>query len=405
MQRVLFVDHVDRILGGAEINLVELLSAQALGDRWQTACACPPHGPLGRALARHSIRMLPFESPTALARHRVVGRRFSLRATLQAWRALSTAVARLTPLIVSFRPDVVVSCTNKDHFVCAAACRRHGSASVWWVNDLLTPDFFPLLARRAFARRARGGARRLVAVSGAVARSLEALRLPAERIVTIPNGIPLDRYRGLAREEARRILGLPLSGLYVGCIGRFTPWKGQRLFLEIARELLQQGATARFVLVGAAFNEDQAFEAQLRAEAGQGLLRDHVHFLPFQDDIVPALSALDILAHTAIRPEPFGRVLVEAMAVGVPVIAANAGGVPEIVTDGVDGALAPPGDCAGFASGLRRLLVAPEQRERMARRGRETVERRFDLRRVGASMAGLLDDVAAISAQRRKPST
>ncbi|MCC6234089.1 MAG: glycosyltransferase family 4 protein, partial [Verrucomicrobiales bacterium] len=95
-----------------------------------------------------------------------------------------------------------------------------------------------------------------------------------------------------------------------------------------------------------------------------------------------ALSDLDLLVHASLKPEPFGRVLIEAMAVGVPVIAARAGGVPEIVTHELNGMLATPGDLTAYSAALGRLIQDSEYRHRMAEAGRRTVVERFSLERV-----------------------
>ena len=119
---------------------------------------------------------------------------------------------------------------------------------------------------------------------------------------------------------------------------------------------------------------------------------DLVHFIPFQKDPSAVFTGLTALLHTSTLPEPFGRVIVEAMAAGTPVIAANDGGVPEIITDGVDGFLAPPGDVTAYLAALRKLLArAPDAR--LSAAAREKVQRQFSIARVRDDFVRLVGEV------------
>lgn len=379
MRRILFVDHVDRILGGGEINLIEWLEAARARARWELSCACPARGRLGQAVHALGVTTHEHGFAEALNQLRVVGRRFSPWAAWRGWRALAHARVALEKTVRAARPDVVVSCTNKDHFCAGPVCRRLGVPSVWWVNDLLTAEFFSGPSRSAFFWQARRGAAHLVAVSEAGRTALLAGGLPAELVSTIHNGIPWSRYARRERSDWRQRWQLPETARLIGLVGRWTPWKGPELFLRLAQARLAESADEHFVLMGEAFNEDQAFAATLRDFEARAGLAGRVHFLPFQSDMAEALGELSVLVHASLRSEPFGRVIIEAMAVGVPVVAAMAGGVPEIITPDQDGMLAVRGDFHSYLACLRQLARDPATGERLARAGRETVERRFTL--------------------------
>ena len=393
-RRILFVDHVSRILGGAEINLVELAAESAARAQWDLHAACDPEGRLHASLQSLGIPSHPYAFDPTLGTLRIVGRGFPLAGALRSLKAIRRARQDLLRIVTQLRPSVVVSCTNKDHFAAWPACKEAGIPSVWWVNDILSPDFFPWTARRAFRSQATRGASQIVVVSDFARNALIREGLSPERITTIHNGIPLERYQPQPRRTIRNMLAITDAEPLVGIVGRFTPWKGQDLFLRVAQAWCQTSNTGHFVLIGHAFNEDQPYEAALREFIRSQNLRERVHFIPFQRDIASCLSDLDVLVHASLKPEPFGRVVIEAMAVGIPVIAARGGGVPEIVTHSENGLLATPGVAEEYIHHLHVLLNDSDLRARIRDQGQATVAARFSLSRVQTAFESLF---AAVS--------
>jgi len=391
MKRILFVDHVSRILGGGEINLVELLSAAGQTGRWTVACACPQESRLSQALKEIRVQQWDYGFAESLNTLRVVGRRFSLLRSLRGLAALCAARRRLEKVIADFRPEAVVSCTNKDHFCAVSACATASVRSVWWVNDIISADFFPRSVRLMFCWRARR-ASHLITVSNFARQALVSQGLRGELVTTIHNGIPLDRYQRGQRGFLRRQFGLPNDEPLIGILGRYTPWKGQELFLRVAHAWTRENSSGHFVLIGNAFNEEEKYESSLRQFVTEHRLGKRVHFVPFQSNVAAALSDLEVLIHASLRPEPFGRVIIEAMALGVPVIAARAGGVPEIIADGVDGLLANPGDTSDYVIKLRELFASKDLAGKLSRAARETVQKRFTLEVVEDAFERVLSD-------------
>ena len=393
MKRVLFVDHVNRILGGAEINIIELLTSKAAGDSWEIACACASDGRLHDELSGKGIRTFAYSLGDALNTLRVVGKRFSPSRVLSGISVMRKAREELAKIIESFKPDVVVGCTNKDQFVLTPLCRRLGIPAVWWVNDVISSEFFPLSARVAFHWRAKRGASRIVTVSEFAREALLDAGLSGELVQSIHNGIPLDLYSRREKGAFRREFSLPEDEPVVAIVGRWTPWKGQMVFLEMAKHWVERESGGRFLLIGHAFNEDQGYERELRDFVESNRLGDHVHFIPFQKNIAASLTDTNVVVHASTRPEPFGRVLIEAMAMGVPVIGARAGAVPEIITSGHDGFLAAPGDAEDYFQQLRHLLKSKEEYDAIARNGEATVRERFTIERVHGQFDHLFEQV------------
>lgn len=388
MKRVLFVDHVDRILGGAEINLLELLESQkSLKEiQWTTAVACSPLSPLAERLSLSGVEIIPHQFSSSLNQLRVVGRFPSPISMIKAWKAANAATSRLAERIKEWRPSVVVSCANKDHFCAVKACRSVRVPSVWWVNDIVSEDFFPWLFRRLYFKKTFH-AQRLVPVSEYARQALLDGGVPPWKAVTVLNGIPIQRYLQANQPEFRKIFrekfNIPESSIAVAIVGRLTPWKGQRLFLDLAEKALRENVNAfTFVVIGKAFNEDQDYESELRQRVENSeILRTNVKWVPFQDQIEFALAGIDLLAHTSVKPEPFGRTLIEAMSMGKPVLAARAGGVPEIITHGQDGWLAEPGSVESYLEGLLFLAGNEDRRVEMGLQAAKTASERFDVAR------------------------
>ncbi len=173
-----------------------------------------------------------------------------------------------------------------------------------------------------------------------------------EKISLIYNAIDLRRFAPAERDRAR--WGLPPDARVIGGIGRLNYQKNFALFLEIAAAIARQRDDAHFVLAGSGPEE-----SALRRQAASLGLGGRVTFLGYVSDTAQLYPALDFLLMPS-RFEGLPMTLLEAMAMGVPVVASRLDGIAEILTDGVDGSLAAPGDCGDFAARLLALLDDPQ---------------------------------------------
>ncbi|MEW6302088.1 MAG: glycosyltransferase family 4 protein [Verrucomicrobiota bacterium] len=394
MKRVLFVDHVNRILGGAEVNLLELLPVFAHQQRWVPACACANHSPLSRALANFPIKQWEHQFDSALNEARFTNGLLPVLRLPAALKALGNAGGKLNEIFDKFEPHVVVSCTNKDHFCAGRTCKPRRIPSVWWVNDVLSADFFSWPVRRAFFKEAQQHAKRLVVVSEYSRRILVNGGLPEAAVRTVYNGVSVDRYQTAERGIMREMCGLSKDEPVIGLVGRITPWKGHRMFVELAKTWIEARLPGNFVIVGKPFNEDQRFEAELHRFVAKHKFEDRIHFVPFQTNVAATLRDLDVLLHTSLRPEPFGRIIIEAMAAGVTVIAARAGGVPEVITHESDGLLATPGDAADYLNCLHRVVDDATLATQLRENALKTVRARFSMEHMQQQFEQVLDEAA-----------
>ena len=364
--RVLFVDHVARLSGG-EVALARLLEALdgAVDAHVVTFELGPLLVTLGAAGITSEVVAMPART-TDLSRARARG------LPLVALYDSTRQVLRLARRLRQLRPDVVHANSLKSCLVAGVAARLARVPCVWHVRDLVTADEYGRLPAVAIRRLARRLPATVVANSDA---TLAALRLPAgarPARVVVPDPLP-DAF--FAPADGGPAAGARVDGeLVVGIVGRLAPWKGQHVFLDAFAEAFPHGG-ARAHVVGDALFGEHAYRDELHAQAQRLGIADRVEFRGFRHDIRRELAALDVLVHATVTAEPFGQVVVEGMAAGLPVVATDAGGPAEIVTDGVDGLLVPPGDTATLAAVLDRLARNIDLRRTLGRRAREHAAR------------------------------
>ena len=240
---------------------------------------------------------------------------------------------------------------------------------VWHLRDIVTSDHFDKHRLAVIKLLSKRMITHVIANSNASADALKTLaQLPRSSVSVVYNGIdaaPFDRAALIPVAAYRARYGLPADAFLIGSFSRLAHWKGQHVLLEALASMPH----AHAVVVGAALFGEDAYEATLRAQVLAMGLGDRVHFLGFQSDIAGLMHAMDMIVHTSIAPEPFGRVIVEAMLARRPIIAAAAGGALEIITDGVDGVLVSPGDASALAAAVNRLRADPKERDAIVLRG------------------------------------
>lgn len=213
----------------------------------------------------------------------------------------------------------------------------------------------------------------------------------------IPNAVDLAEFDSPGDVRALRAeFGVPPDALLVGTVGRITSWKGQHIFIDALARVSQQHPGVHGVVVGAPDQADGlAYADSLRQQAEQRGLTERLHFTGPRRDVPQVMAALDILVHSAVQPEPFGRVIIEGMAARVPVIASAAGGAVEIISDGETGLLTPPGDAGALAAALDRLLRDPAERGRLGAAGRRLVEECYQVATQVAAVQDFYDQILA----------
>ncbi|MCP5005979.1 MAG: glycosyltransferase family 4 protein [Planctomycetes bacterium] len=196
-----------------------------------------------------------------------------------------------------------------------------------------------------------------------------------QRIRHIYNGIDFKKFNidGNKKLEKRDDFGLSGDDFVCATIGRLVPVKGHSHLLKAVHRVVQNIPRAKFLFVG-----DGPLRQSLEQEIVSLKLESHVSLLGARTDIAEMLSCIDLFLLPSIN-EGFGIVLVEAMAMGKPVLATNVGGIPEIVTDGTTGILVPPKDYEAFASAIIKLYNNPTLAFKMGQAGYKRARRLFNI--------------------------
>jgi glycosyltransferase involved in cell wall biosynthesis len=250
-----------------------------------------------------------------------------------------------------------------------------------------------------YGARERWGARRtttLVCMTRAVLDHCHAhgMHAPSERVVY--DAVDEAWLRpGRSADAVRRDLGIPLDAPCIGIAGNIQEWKGQHVVVEALGRLADH-PNVHCVIAGGVHRAGEAYAVELRSRLGELGLEHRVHLLGFRADIPDVMNAWDAVVHASVRPEPFGRVILEGMLLGKPVIATAAGGVPELIDDGRTGFLVAPGNVAAMADALRRVLSAPADARSIGARAREWARQHFSLTRQVAEMSEIYEGAARI---------
>jgi glycosyltransferase involved in cell wall biosynthesis len=271
----------------------------------------------------------------------------------------------LRAFLREFAPDVVVSHSSSDSWLVALATRfLHAKPAIVRLRHLSGP-----VGRGPLNRWLYGRVPARVVTTGEVIKTMlvERLGLDPSRVIAIPTGTDLDRFKPGDRMAARAMLGLPTSAKIVGIVATLRSWKGHRFLIDAMADPRLAGV--RLIIVGDG-PQQPTIEAQIAARG----LGARAKLAGRQDDVLPWLHAFDVFALPSTGSEGVPQALMQAMACAVPVVTTAAGGIPELVRDRDNGLLVPAEDAAALADAILRLLEDPALARRLAAAGRREVE-------------------------------
>jgi glycosyltransferase involved in cell wall biosynthesis len=223
---------------------------------------------------------------------------------------------------------------------------------------------------------------RIICISDAVRRTVESLKLRGPRLVTIPNGLdPAEMQVTRPAAEVIAELGIAPGRQIIGIVGNIKPWKGQEVVIRATGLLKRKMPDVSCLLIGAFGRDDHNYQRCITQLIANENVRENVVLTGYCANVADYLNVLNVVIHASVAPEPFGRVLLEAMALSKPLVASRGGAAPEIVAEGSTGLLFTPGDAGDLATQLERLMADATERERMGRAGYERLCEQYGIER------------------------
>jgi glycosyltransferase involved in cell wall biosynthesis len=268
------------------------------------------------------------------------------------------------------------------------AATMAGIANAWYQVGTPGPDW---LDRFATLWPARG----VLALSKAGVERQSAI-WPRKRVRLVHPGVSLEAADSASRLDMRALrgrLGLPPEAAIVGIVGRLQRWKGMHVFIDAFARIHSANGAVRGVIVGGPHETEPRYAEELREQADRLGVSNSITFAGFQSNPLEWMQAMDVVVHASDR-EPFGIVIVEAMALGKPVVAGSEGGPSEIITGGLNGLLSPYGDGGALAEAMTRFLVDPVFARRVGGAARERA-REFSDRAYAARVIEAIREFAA----------
>ena len=373
---ILFINR-NAVLGGIE-RIILTCMQQAKVHGFRPVLACPGNGPL----PDHARAMgLDVEVCDFIWMQRTLDPRDLARYALSMRRG-GAQVERICRdrNIALLHPHGVVS-----PLYAVRAARTLRLPVLYHMHDAMTPNRFVRLATRYF----RPSVTRVVCVSEASRRVAHGLGYSPDRTKVIYNGIS-PAFLGPLPEPASEVNG---PGPHIGLVGLIVEFKGQHVMLEAAKRVLKQNPTAHFWIIGPLCHPDaQPYLDRLHAMAEDSPLKGHVTFTGPREDVPRWMVAMDVLVMASTLPEALPTVVIEAMALGRPVVATNIGGQLEIIQDRETGLLIPPDDPDALAGALLDILGRPDE-DPMGERAAQDARARFTPDRFGIELASVYNQM------------
>jgi len=365
----LHVDTARTWRGGQNQVLLTVNGLRSIGQR--AALVAHPHGEL-RQRMQEGLDLIPIAPRTEMD---------------------LTAAWRFSRLVRQLRPDVIHA--HDPHGVAMASLAL--SLSTGAVGDAPAlvasrrVDFH--LKGNSFSRWKYRQVDCFIAASEAIRQMLVADGVPADRTVTVHEGIDLDHVRAAPPVNVHEAFWLPHHAPVVGNVAALVPHKGQRYLVEAAHLVIQEMPDVRFVILG-----EGELREHLEKQVHEHHLEKHVLLPGFRLDVLGCIKGFDLFVMSSVT-EGLGTSLLDAMACARPIVATRAGGIPEIVEDGVNGLLVPPRDAHALARAIVDALADEGLRQRLGAAGFERVRERFTVDRMVAETASVYQRIA------RRPTT
>lgn len=282
---------------------------------------------------------------------------------------------KVISLLKKYRIDLVHLNNAPDLTDWLVACKFLGKKCIAHVRGFWTPT--------GIQKRIAPYYDAIISISSAVTEHVRSVAPSAANVVTIHDGIDITavlKMKGRSSDDIRKELGIATTDYLIVVAGNIKPWKGQHTVIEAMKSLKARFPHIKCLIVGdvAHTEEDKRYHNRLRKLVSNGLTQN-IFFAGFKKNTPEIMSAADLLVHTSVSPEPLGRVILEGMVFGKPVIATAHGGPLDIIEDGISGFLVPPNDPAALAEKIECLVTRPDTGKKVGDMAGKRVEEKFNV--------------------------
>jgi glycosyltransferase involved in cell wall biosynthesis len=378
--KIAFIEQ-DSGIGGAEVNLFHLFKGLNK-DLFRPVVLVPYTGPLTERLREtgvkyHVIPRVKFMSTSTY----ITGRKiFNPFAVFYDFIVFIPAVLRLKEYLKRERINIVHTNSMLAHMYGGIAAKLAGVPCIWHMQDIVDPRMALGFAAKAVNLLGSVLPERIVSVSNAVGRMFQGKSVPKVRIIY--NGTDTEEFSPEIKGSGiRHEFGIAEDELVVGMVGRLKEWKGQKEFLRAAASIARCFPNTKFLIVGDTTFGRKDYRNELIHLSEELGISSKVIFTGNRKDVPEVIRAMDAIVHASLGPEPFGLVIIEGMASGVPVIASNRGAPVEIIEHGKDGFLVNPEDTEELADTITGLLRDKSLRDKIAGAARRKVVERFSIKK------------------------
>jgi len=385
--KILFYNHTSQVSGAERVLL--LILARLNRSRFEAVLVCPSAGQLQKEAKALDILCADVEQLNA---------RFTWRidALIRYFASFGSTIRRVRARVREHQPDVIHANSVRAGLVISAATIGLRIPIVWHIHDLLPKHPLSTCIRLFTLLRPP---RRIVVVANAAAERFKGKllrRFPQRvKVAVVYNAIEVAKPRPTSTNVSiRKELRIRSSDRLIGIVGNLSPVKGQLELIWAFAETRKRIPNLTLLIVGSAlFNRSDGYQKLLAAEVRILGLDPYVRFLGQRNDVAAIMGALDLLVMNS-RSEAFPLVALEGMAVGVPVLATEVGGLPELITHETNGWLVPFGDEEKLVDGIASLLEQPQLSTRLATQGRQYVTKNFPVHKFMTRIEAMYTETA-----------
>ncbi|MFC1658426.1 glycosyltransferase [Candidatus Omnitrophota bacterium] len=372
---VLYIIDVLEEVGGAENNLLQVVTGLNQ-DKYRPIVCCLKGGRLSKLIKNKGIKLIDLK----------LKRIYGLKAIKEAIKLVKLIKEEDVRIVMTYfyGSDFWGGLIARITGVPVAISNRRDMGHLLKKRHVLAYRFF----NRFFDK--------IITVSDAVRNMIiRQQKVSPEKLVTIRNGVDIQIFiQDFDSNSIKESLGVDSGKLIVTKVAGLSPIKGIRYFLEAASELLKDNKDIHFLVVGG--SRDNGYSQKMRELVAQLGITKNITFTGARNDIPEILSISDVLVLSSLN-EGFSNTILEYMASGKPVVATSVGGNPEVIDNGRNGFLVPPGDSASLKQAISKLLTDKDLSRTMSNAGRETIENDFTKQRMINQIEALYSDALSRS--------